>query len=357
MIIRDLPFIWRLLDQSPMGETVNGRYIPCPRPRAVPDRLNFEWDWDHGLGLLKQKATPILLRALDTIYKEGSANLGATERYGEGFWQMVQERIAIGARVLEIGPGTGWLTERMKAHGASVETFHGKFGETPLAEGEITPSYDLIVHHHVLEHVEDPVAFLTACRERLARGGTVLCAVPDCTESIALGDLSMATSQHLSYFASNSLRNAFEAAGFARVGARPSDGTLMAAATVERDIDGPFLRPPCNETFGRFVARALQNDLKMARIFEHYAGRVRIGIYCPMRMLPYCPHIGLARLFDDGMVGKYLDGVPRQIEGFADFIERPVDVMFVMSLTHEREIVEKIGGRCKVITLREMLDA
>ena len=41
------------------------------------------------------------------------------------------------------------------------------------------PTFDLIIMHHVLEHLPDPQSILRQCAERLKRGGTLIICVPN----------------------------------------------------------------------------------------------------------------------------------------------------------------------------------
>lgn len=363
MVIRDLPLIWRTISKP-----------FAPRPNGVPERMDFAWDWDAAVGLLKQKVTPELRTALSAIYAAGSENLGATESYGRVFTQFFLAYAPAEGSILDIGGGRGALSP-------------GWFPETKLEVYTVDPSarpskcdplgqrvhaatfpcvlpvdwqqqYEIVMAHHVLEHVEDPVAFLAACRRRLKPGGALVLAVPDCSESVELGDVSMACHQHINYFTRRSLMTAAREAGFGDWVLDARGGTLLMMARSEsgRERAG-HIAPEClaAASFGRFAARSAANGLRLGMLLDGF-GHQGIGVYVPMRYLPYRPRLAGERLFDDTMASLYLDGVPPRIQEIADFYEDQVDVMFVMSLTHERAIVEKIGGRCKVITLREMLN-
>lgn len=373
-MIRNLPFLWRT------KATPND-----PLPAGVPERMDFEWDWDHDLRLLRQKVTLGLRTALKAIYAAGSENLGATPAYGAAFAKRIVRFIKGQNRpcVLEIGPGTGWLTSRMIDAGAVVCSHNGPWpvDDTEKYPGLVDERFDLIVHHYVLEHVEDPVAFLKACREYLRPNGTMVFVVPDCTESVALGDISMANHQHINYFTHDSIMEVGAAAGLT---VRPTfeNGSIVAWAAPGKRMD--CVGDPRHsdgrralQTYGAFATRA---DVA-ASCIRYIINQVKAAaMVVPMRGLAYLPE-WTGRMFDDGMAGKYLDGVT--VPGHVDWsyhihpfvvhrrhpdmairieplsaIDDSVPTAFVFSLTHEREIVEKIKPRCRrIVTLREMLNA
>lgn len=380
MIIGDLPFIWRLRDDPTYVRDEDDVDTLGPMPAGVPARMTFEFDWDARLGLLRQKITPELEVALEAIYRAGSENLGAVEAYRQQFIGFVSRVIAGSVNMRP----SGLAGPALDIGGGAVSALIGRidcdgiYNIDPVAEKRLgrwsyqatfppaawpsdwTKSFSLITLNHVLEHVADPVAVLKAAAALLAKHGTIIIAVPDCTESVALGDVSMACHQHLSYFTIDSLRNCLRAADLVELRGhmQHSAGTLFVAAYPN---GAPVHQRHPEGTFGRFYARAVKVRADVEMIVDTIAdaaGTSALGVYCPMRILPYLPEwlVEDVRLFDDGMRGKYLDGVSQRIEGIEDFEAKPVDTMIVASMTHEQEIVTKLAGRCKVITLREMLD-
>jgi SAM-dependent methyltransferase len=96
-------------------------------------------------------------------------------------------------RILDVGCGRGQLLSALHRAG-----FYHLSGVDPFLSGdhEVLPglwvrkqsiesvpgSFDLIMLHHVLEHVERQLETLTSCRKRLAPGGKILVRIPtiDC---------------------------------------------------------------------------------------------------------------------------------------------------------------------------------
>jgi len=85
----------------------------------------------------------------------------------------------------------------------------------PVAQIPHSAPYDVVVMHHVLEHVNEPVQFLKDVRTLLGRAGIVIIRVPNvfCCEAHLPGWNSYEP-YHLVYFSPATLRRAVEQAGF-----------------------------------------------------------------------------------------------------------------------------------------------
>lgn len=355
--IERMPFYWRLkaIDEE------------CP----VPEILPFCFDYDLRLKLITQKRNIDVLRCLENVYSQDE-NIGylqdgntIAKPYGDDFYRFITEALSYSRSVravLEIGCGGCTVLRRLQLTGYDVIGIDP--GPLALREGarlgipvikdffptsKFTKSVDLIFHNDVLEHVEDPVNFLRLQRSQLRERGLLVVGVPDCSDSIATGDISLAMHQHLNYFNKRSLRNVLVDAGFEvlKIQKAAYGGSLYALAQVGRGSARQGIDQDGTE-FVEFLSKAHIAVSKFSTLFQEcLLTNDSIGFYAPLRAIPYLASIGAFsgyRFFDDTghWHGKYFDGIRVKVENFADLQTNPVDRIFVMSSTFGNKIINKI---------------
>lgn len=140
-------------------------------------------------------------------------------------------RLGAPGRALEIGCGTGWMLDALRRRGwqvvgtertAASARFATEQLRLPVVVGELDalragPAFDLIVLHHVLEHLPDPMTALRDCARLLKPGGTLVIQVPNLDSwqfrfARAMW-FHLDVPRHLTHFTPDSLRAALDRAG------------------------------------------------------------------------------------------------------------------------------------------------
>lgn len=154
-----------------------------PSEVAKFEAMAAEW-WDP-----KGKFKPLHLMnpcRLDYITRQIAGQYGRDLTQPEPF---------TGLRLLDIGCGGGLLSEPMARLGATVIGADAAAGNIPVAQVHAEQSglqidyrnitaeelaangeqFDVVLNMEVVEHVADPLTYLTACRDLLKPGGLMIC--------------------------------------------------------------------------------------------------------------------------------------------------------------------------------------
>lgn len=348
----EVPFYWRV------------KSVPDQAPHDIPARLPFSFGFVEELQLVIQRRDQSVLNWLERVYRE-DANVGYLQdghalaaSYGGEFIDFFMRAVSLlpqrPASAADIGCGGVYLLQKVREQGIAVKGIDPS--PVTAAAGhragiEIVPDFypslslterfDVLFHYDVLEHVEDPVAFLRSHHANLSPRGAVIFAVPDCTQHIRLGDVSMALHEHLNYFDEDSLSRVVRAAGFRPLLLEPArhGGVLLCCAIP--DLETIPLAPAVGrekfEAFYRLDEHALQQFASFA------TPDGELGLYVPLRALPYLGRLHAeqnVRFFDDdpGLRGRYFDGLDRPVENFEDLKARPPARVIVCSLVFGHKI-------------------
>jgi 2-polyprenyl-3-methyl-5-hydroxy-6-metoxy-1,4-benzoquinol methylase len=374
--IMKLPFYWRLRHKN--SKTIN----------VVNDYYPFTFDVDTEHGLIIERRDQSVLAALNLIYQQ-DYNIGylqdaneIAKPYGEDFIAYLRGRLEENpsiTKILEIGCGGCTVLADLKSSGYKV----CGIDSSPFASVEgtkkgidvvndffpskqLTGKFDLIFHVDVLEHIDAYIDFLQYQFEHLNDGGLLVVNVPNATESIQLGDISMAMHQHLNYFTEISLTTALEVAGFevTSVVKAGYGGSLYATGrkSSRKTTKNVSFDAGAYETFFTQASKIINAfDQRVEQALSQPSRT--LGFYVPLRTLPYIAKKEIYsgfRFFDDTSHWHQhvFDGIDVPIENFQDLVQRPVTDLVIMSLTFGDVIRNKVrkefGDKVNVTTLGEL---
>ncbi len=368
----NLPFYWRLAERN------------APSPVGVV-QLPFSFEPSQTNWLLQQHVSSELRSALQMVYR-AEANIGYLQPGYDiargylidllGFLVPLLDLTDIDGPILEVGCGGCEVLGQLKDRGYSVfgvdpspiAEFWGQEKNIKIFSENFDPThfrreFRMAFCSDVLEHVELPVDFVSDIKKIVKDGGVVVVAVPDCTSGLRLGDVSFAMHQHLNYFTEASLGVCLRLAGLKDVSvSRSGYGGSIYGVGIVQDSFSPTGSGAESSDLTALKDFAVKERQSFLEIFKRKMNNVRENIedalmrgencafYAPLRALPYLTSEGMQsyqsqiRFLDDTRHWhmKYFDGSPIQIENFSDLAHHMPSRIFVMSLTFERQICDRL---------------
>ena len=278
---------------------------------------------------------------------------------------LVEERGVVNKTIVEIGCGKGYFLDKLCARAGNrgigfdpsylgpeskldgrlsfVRSFYGP-------ENSDTPA-DVVVCRHVIEHTQKPMTLLGAVHGALAASGqaNVYFETPNLDwilENMVMWDFFF---EHCSYFTKDTLKYAFELAGFRAEEVREVFGGQY-LVYEGRVIAVPEGRKP--QTGGTLLEKARRyaasekTQLKRwrKRLEEHASeGRIAIwgagakGVTLANLADPDCELIDCVIDLNPAKQGKYTPGTGHPIYPFESLGERRVDVAILMNPNYREE--------------------
>ena len=215
-------------------------------------------------------------------YAYVSGTSGTLNRYFKWFAASLASRLPAGARVLEIAANDGSLIKEMQAVGldcvgldparnivekAQTEGLPIVCGYWPSSADQILGQFDVIVCMNVVAHVDNPGAFIGACRAKLKPGG-VLLIQPSQARMFGNHEFDTCYHEHISFFNTSSMGRLADSVGL----------MLASTAMVKIHGDSPIYMlcspqaPADTPLFGAFR----DGDFAIAEDLRVYETRIKL---------------------------------------------------------------------------------
>jgi 2-polyprenyl-3-methyl-5-hydroxy-6-metoxy-1,4-benzoquinol methylase len=356
--IQNMHFYWRVKDNA-------NEFNPFPA------FMNLKLVFDQASQILKIKTDSDYWEMMLKMYGM-ETNVGYLQKghdlalpYGEEYLGFILQCISQKVKVCDIGGGSLYILQKLRYLGfdtiavdpsteskvsgelLNLEVISSLYEDADLSNEKI----QVFIHYDVLEHVENPKAFLEKHFRELPDEGMILFAVPDCTIPVRNGDISMLLAQHVNYFEEDSLSNLVLSAGFEILQMKKSNfgGVLFCFARKIKYSNSrkTILSNRSTGHYDRFF-ETCSKKIKSVESFMSNAitNNENIALYIPLRVFPYISDfISYENLFfiDDSTYfqGKYFDGFNQKIMSISEAVKY-VDSVVVFSPTFGERIEKKL---------------
>jgi SAM-dependent methyltransferase len=260
-----------------------------------------------------------------------------------------------GRSVMEVGCGDGHYLSILAELGAEVYGLEPSAPFRHLTERRGLPvyagyaadleplpggPYDAIVTREVLEHVPDPIDFLSSIRASLSSDGIALVEVPSLEQALERGRFFDFFPDHLNYFSVGTLARVLERSGFLVLEITRGMGGEYLQAIVRVDAE----RGAANLDATR---NAVVRDLRSLEDACLAQGR-RLGVWGAgakgLSVLAATQARGVSVLVDSDphKHGRYTPGSGLLVEPIERLTTDPVDVVVVTAMAYIDEIVAEL---------------
>jgi SAM-dependent methyltransferase len=276
-------------------------------------------------------------------------------------------------RIIEIGSGHGEFLKLLSAGGENDcigydPAFDGpetdwpgvRFVQDYYNERYATESVDFVTCRHLLEHMEEPLRFLTELRHTLAAQGEVVIyfEVPNAFLVFAGQTMWDVIYQHVQYFTTDSLASLFQRAGFELIesGVSFQNQFLYVEARVRPDIDARnmalHIHPRLDPLISTFAERFNDAVIKWSAYFRQArAEGNRIAFWGAgtkgvtfLNVVPGAREIEHVIDINPRKQGTYLPGTGQLVSAPEELMRNPPETVITLNLAYVREIASKFAA-------------
>jgi SAM-dependent methyltransferase len=262
--------------------------VQPPANSYVEDLSQTITEFPLGLNICRQCWHAQLTYCVDRAaifdhYHYVSGTSGTLIRFFQWFAQALEQCLPPQARVLELAANDGSLIRELVGAGFDatgvdparniVETAQAQglpieCGYWPQAASKVAGGFDAIVCMNVVAHVDDPAAFIGACRDKLNPGGCLL-VQPSQARMFGNGEFDTCYHEHISFFNMSSMRTLARSVGL----------ELYDAVIVKIHGDSPVFilgRPDAPPPVERIAAALSQGEFALAERLGPYEDSIHL---------------------------------------------------------------------------------